>query len=370
MIKIGIDAHMIGDHSGGNESYYSNILQAMNVPENCKIYLFLKEGTDDSQYRDKFEIVFFKSKSAFIRNFVELTILCKKLNLDVLHTQYFIPFIRPCKVVCTIHDICFEHFKDIFTKKEYYRQKLLIPYAAKHSEYIFTVSKHAKNDISGCYKIPKERLVVTYNAVNSSFTKLSQTELNEEELREKFEIGSQDYILSVCNLQPRKNLVRLIEAFVAMKKKSPQREEKLVIVGKKAWLFNDILKAAIGSNKDIVFTDYVSGSDLVRLYNAAKVFVYPSFFEGFGIPPLEAMACGTPVAVADATSLPEVVGDAGVYFDPFDVNAMKESMEKLLTDDELSVRFKEKMQMRVEKFSWEISANRITEIYCRVAENR
>ena len=127
---VGIDAHMIGDHSGGNESYYSNIIKNMTIPAGDRYILFVKKGTDMSSYSDKFSIVEFESEGAFKRNFIELPKLCKKYKLDVLHTQYFIPFNRPCPVVCTIHDICFEHYKDIFTKKEYIRQKLLIPYAA------------------------------------------------------------------------------------------------------------------------------------------------------------------------------------------------------------------------------------------------
>lgn len=114
---VGIDAHMIGDHSGGNESYYSNIIKNMTIPAGDRYILFVKKGTDMSSYSDKFSIVEFESEGAFKRNFIELPKLCKKYKLDVLHTQYFIPFNRPCPVVCTIHDICFEHYKDIFTKK-------------------------------------------------------------------------------------------------------------------------------------------------------------------------------------------------------------------------------------------------------------
>ena len=365
MYKIGIDGHMLGDHSGGNESYYSNILRSMNIPDNCEIYLFVKPGIDVSDYSDKYKIVRFESKNAMRRNFWELTVLCRKYGLDLLHTQYFIPFIRPCKTVCTIHDICFEHFKDIFTKKEYYRQKILIPYAAKHSDYIFTVSCHAKKDIVEHYKVSEETTVVTYNAVNNSFRVLTEQELNEEQLREKFQLGNEPYVLNVSNLQPRKNLVRLIKAFIAMKKKYGGTE-KLVIVGKKAWMFDEILKTALEGSDDIVFTDYVSEEDLVRLYNAAACFIYPSFFEGFGIPPLEAMACGTPVAVAQATSLPEVVGDAGLYFDPYSEDEIAESIHRMITDAKLSGDLKERGLMQAKKFSWAGSAKIIVDTYMKL----
>jgi Glycosyltransferase len=363
-MRIGIDGHMIGDHSGGNESYYTNILKEMPVSKDDDVYLFLKKNVDATLYAHKYKIIWFNSKNSFARNFFELPHLCRKYQLDLLHTQYFIPFNRPCKVVCTIHDICFEHYKDIFTKKEYWRQKLLIPYAAKHSSYIFTVSENAKQDIQHTYGIPSEKIIVTYNAVNKKFRKMESDELNESDLRDKYQIGSAEYILSVGNLQPRKNLPRLIEAFIQFKNKSGS-DTKLVIVGKKAWLYDDIISKALGTSKDVILTGYVEDEDLVRLYNAAKCFVYPSFFEGFGIPPLEAMACGTPVAVSKSTSLPEVVGDAGQYFDPFSTDEIEKSIEMMLNkrfDEDLY----DKMCKQVNKFSWIKTAEIIYNTYRNV----
>lgn len=366
-MRIGIDGHMLGDHSGGNESFYTNILRNMTPAENQEIFLFIKKGVDVSELKNKFRIVEFKEQKAIKRNFLELPRLCKKYKLDLLHTQYFIPINCPCKVVCTIHDICFEHYKNIFTKKEYLRQKILIPYAAKHSEFIYTVSEHAKKDIIEHYKIEPQKVIVTYNAVGDEFRKLNSTELNEAELRKKFGIGDSEFILSVGNLQPRKNLPRLIKAFNNYVEHG-EKNIKLVIVGKKAWLFDDILKEACNNTGKIIFTDYVTNKDLVRLYNAAKCFIYPSFFEGFGIPPLEAMACGTPVAVAKATSLPEVVGNAGLYFDPFDVNSIEKSIVTMFNEDIDDYLMKAKEQ--VKKFSWRKSAELIIDSYIRAMDDK
>lgn len=354
---------MIGDHSGGNESYYSNILKVMKVPDGDTVYLFLKQGIDDTPYKDKFIIVRFQSQGAIKRNFFELPKLSKQYKLDVLHVQYFMPFKwqLKCPAVVTIHDICFEHYKNIFTKKEYLRQKIMIPYAAKHSKYIFTVSNNAKEDIAEHYEIDKGKIVVTYNAVNPKFHVMTISELQEDELRREFGIGHGRYILSVGNLQPRKNLPRLIEAFNEIQDK--YNDVKLVIVGKKAWMYSGILKAIGTKNNRIILTDYVKESDLIRLYNAATCFIYPSFFEGFGIPPLEAMACGTPVAVANATSLPEVVGDAGLYFNPFDASEIAKKMEMLLNNEELSDRLSKLGLEQVQKFSWSKSADIICSTY-------
>lgn len=365
-MRVGIDGHMIGDRSGGNESYYTNILCNMEPSDDLELFLFLKKGIDASCFEGKFNIVYFESSNAFIRNFIELPKLCKKYKLELLHTQYFIPFNRPCPVVCTIHDICFEHYKNIFTKKEYIRQKLLIPYSARHAEFIYTVSNHAKNDIVEHYNVPSEKVIVTYNAVSDSFCVLSPEKLNERQLREQFDIGNSRYILSVGNLQPRKNLPRLIQAFNKYISSSNE-DVKLVIVGKKAWMFDDILKEACSESDKNIFTDYVSNEDLIRLYNAASCFVYPSFFEGFGIPPLEAMACGTPVAVANATSLPEVVGDAGYYFDPFNVDEIVDAIHKLLEGKDEAL-FLSKAEIQKQKFSWAASSKLITDSYLRISK--
>ncbi len=358
---------MIGDHSGGNESYYTNILSNMDVSKD-EVYVFVNKDADVSFLNEKFKIVRFSEESAFRRNYIEIPRLCREYKLDLLHMQYFIPFRCPCPTVVTIHDICFEHYSDIFTKKEYIRQKLLIPYAARKSKAVFTVSNNAKEDIVAHYGVDPEKVFVTYNAVDSSFRRMSDEELGVAELRDKYGIGSSRFVLTVGNLQPRKNLPRLIKAFVHMQQLLCS-DVKLVIVGKKAWMTSDIFKEAMNHSEHIVFTDYVSQDDLVRLYNAATCFVYPSFFEGFGIPPLESMACGTPVAVADRTSLPEVVGDAGLYFDPFSEQEIEDALIKLLTDGELRDDLIGRGLERVKNFSWAKSSELIMHVYHKVMRN-
>ncbi len=367
-VRIGIDGHMIGDHSGGNERYYQNILRKMQTAPDWELYLFLKEGVDAKPFEDRFHIVRFKSSHAAIRNFIELPRLVRKYRLDLLHTQYFIPFFCTCPIACTIHDICFEHHRDIFTRSEYIRQKLLIPYAARKSKIIFTVSGYSKQDIVSKYRIAPDRIEITHCAVDDIFRKMDESDLDEEGLRKQFGIGNQPYILTVGNLQPRKNLPRLIDAFRKMKSQSTGHQSgyKLVIVGKKAWMYSDVLKQA--DDSDIILTDYVSETDLVRLYNAAELFVYPSFFEGFGLPPLEAMACGTPVMVSYATSLPEVVGEAGLYFDPFRTGSIQDTMEMLLADQNLRRDLVNKGYEQARKFRWDRSAQLICAKYKEVIE--
>lgn len=368
-LRVAIDAHMLGDMSGGNETYYRNVLQNMYPSEGMEIFLFVKEGIDVSAYEDRFTIVYLPKHGASVRNLIDIPLLCIKHHIDVLHMQYFIPFFRPCPVVTTIHDICFEHYKDIFTMREYVRQKLLVRYAAKHSDYIVTVSNFSKQDICSCYGIPKEKVTVTYNAVDEKYRKLSPEELDIGTLRLKFDIKG-EYILSVCNLQPRKNMKRLILAYNKLCT-DYQFDGQLVIVGKKAWMYDEILVTAEKINKKngktnrILFTDYVSEEDLVRLYNGAKCFVYPSYYEGFGIPPLEALSCGTPVAVSSATALPEVVGEAGEYFDPFDVDDICVAINRILTDleDNQKITARREVSKQASRYSWRLAAEKLKNLY-------
>lgn len=359
---IGIDAHMLGDCSGGNETFYTGILSHMQVPENMEIILFVKPSFDASSLQGRFKIVHFKSRNAFFRNFIELPVLCFKYKLNLLHAQYFMPFFSPCPIVCTIHDICFEHFSDIFTKYEFFRQKLLIRFAAKHSKKIITVSQMSKKDIADAYAIDQNKITVVYNAPKEVFKKIEISDNDVSTIKTKYGI-EKNFILSVGNLQPRKNLIRLIKAFISSKKMNPSFDFQLVIVGKKAWMFDDIIKAAMENSNDIVFTDYVSEGDLVKLYNIANLFVYPSIFEGFGLPPIEAMACGVPVAVSNQSALPEVVGEAGVYFNPYDENDIAKKILQITEDEELRLSLLKKSQMQIKKFSWNKSAKKIISVY-------
>lgn len=356
---------MLGDRSGGNETFYSGILENMQVPNDLEIYLFVSQPANVETLKDKFKVVYFKSSNAFIRNFIELPLLCLKYKLSVLHTQYFIPFFRFCPVVCTIHDICFEHFKDIFTTKEYVRQKILIPYAARHSRAIYTVSEFSRKDICERYKIPKERVFVVYNSPKKIFRKLSANDLKLEELKQKFGI-SNNFVLSVGNLQPRKNLARLIKAFCSLKDCGKIGKCQLVIVGKKAWLFNDIIQAATTNKNDVIFTDYVTEDELVRLYNVADYFVYPSFFEGFGLPPVEAMACGTAVAVSNQSALPEVVGNAGSFFDPFNEKDIEKKIYQLYSDINLRAQLVNEGFKQIKEYNWTQSATEVLQVYKKI----
>jgi glycosyltransferase involved in cell wall biosynthesis len=179
-----------------------------------------------------------------------------------------------------------------------------------------------------------------------------------------------DYILSVGSIQPRKNLARLIKAYASLRgDHSAAKLPKLVLVGKCAWLYDQTLRALeeSGVKESVVLTGYVPESDLPALYTGALCFVYPSYFEGFGLPPLEAMKCGAPVIVGNRTSLPEVVGDAALAVDPFDVDAIAQAINLLISNSQLREELSVKGQKRAAAFDWQETARKTLMVYEEVA---
>jgi glycosyltransferase involved in cell wall biosynthesis len=184
-------------------------------------------------------------------------------------------------------------------------------------------------------------------------------------IREQYGIRG-DYILGVGSIQPRKNLVRLIDSYARLlASRGEERLPKLVLVGKKAWLFGETLRAVEdrGLANNIIFTGYVPESDLPALYSDALCFVYPSYFEGFGLPPLEAMQCGTPVITGNRTSLPEVVGDAAIMVDPFNVEEIGAALSRLIDSSELRLTLRAKGLDHARKFSWRETAKLTLIVY-------
>jgi glycosyltransferase involved in cell wall biosynthesis len=189
-----------------------------------------------------------------------------------------------------------------------------------------------------------------------------------EGVRRRYRIAG-DYILAVGSIQPRKNLARLVRAYSDLRRvRGRSNLPQLVLAGKQAWLYGETLRAVEveGVADSTVLTGYVRESDLPALYSGALCFVYPSYFEGFGLPPLEAMSCGAPVVAGDRTSLPEVVGDAGLLIDPFDTGALARAVERLLDDPDLRADLRERGLSRSRLFDWRETARRTLQVYRKV----
>jgi glycosyltransferase involved in cell wall biosynthesis len=227
-----------------------------------------------------------------------------------------------------------------------------------------------RDDITRTYRISEERITVTPLAAAPRFAPVTD-EAKRRRVRERYGLTG-EYILAVGSIQPRKNLVRLIRAYTRLSCSHVAGNlPSLVLVGKKAWLFAETIRAAkaSGLGKKVIFTGYVPESDLPLLYTDALCFVYPSYFEGFGLPPLEAMSCGTPVITGNRTSLPEVVGDAALMVDPFNEEAITDALRLMIQDTELRHDLSRKGLEQARRFNWRETARLTLDAYEQAMEN-
>jgi glycosyltransferase involved in cell wall biosynthesis len=246
---------------------------------------------------------------------------------------------------------------------------MTVRYTARRAAQIITVSEYSRRDISSTYKIPAERITVTPEAAPPHFARV--TNGNEiKRVRESYGIG-RNYILSLGSIQPRKNLVRLIEAYTSLRRERPAGEfPQLVLAGKRGWLEGETLRAAERDSldRDILFTGYVPERELPALYSGAICFVYPSYFEGFGLPLVEAMQCGVPVVAGNRTSIPEVVNDAAVLVDPFDKSELAAAIARVIDRPEYRAQLIVKGLNRAKTFNWTTTARLTLQVYERAAQ--
>ncbi len=277
-----------------------------------------------------------------------LELLFHKPKPDVFFTPtHYAPRFSSSPRVIAIMDLSFLYFPRMFKVSDLYQLKNWTAYSVRKAEKILTISQASKNDIIKYYHVPEERVVVTYPGTNEAESM--------NDVKKKYGISG-DYILSVGTLQPRKNFVKLIEAFSKILKQVQNDSLELIIAGKKGWLYEEILQAPkkFGVQDKVRFLDFVPDSDLPSLYKNAKCFCLVSLYEGFGIPVLEAMKYGCPVIVSNVSSLPEVVGEAGILVDPENAEKIAEGLLRILRlPNEERQEMIEKGRVQAAKFSWE-----------------
>jgi glycosyltransferase involved in cell wall biosynthesis len=287
----------------------------------------------------------------------------RRRPVDLLHVQFTAPPFAPCPVVSTIHDLAFEHLPETFNRRSWMQLRLTVRRTARTAAHIITPSEFSRRDLIETYNIAPERISVTLEAAAPHFRPAPVETV--ADVKRRYGING-DYVLAVGSIQPRKNLVRLVRAYSDLRRSRSQAKlPQLVLVGKRAWLYGETLRAVeqSGVRSDVIFTGYVPERDLPALYTGALCFVYPSYFEGFGLPPLEAMSCGTPVVAGDRTSLPEVVGDAGMLVNPFDTDAIGAAIARLIDDAALRTRLQQRGLERAALFDWTDTARRTLQVY-------
>jgi glycosyltransferase involved in cell wall biosynthesis len=298
-----------------------------------------------------------------------LALELRRRPVDVLHVQYTAPPFCPAPVVTTIHDLAFEHLPETFTRRGKAQLRLTVRHTARHAAHILTVSEFSRQDIIKTYRLPPGKITVTHNGCEAQFTPQPAAEREAATIKQKFGIA-RDYLLAVGSLQPRKNLVRLLCAYAQLREQQPDFQLQLVIVGRQLWLYQEILREIRQQNfvADVIVTGYASDADLPALYRSAVALLYPSLFEGFGLPPLEAMACGTPVITSNSSSLPEVVGDAALLVNPYDESELAQAMWRITNDAALRSQLSQAGLQQAKRFTWAAAAEKTWAVYQAIIE--
>lgn len=369
-MHIGIDAHSVGAQLAGNETYAVNLIEALaQIDQTNRYTLYVTRQSAVDRFSNRwpnFKVKRTLPHTPLLRIPLTLSTELRRNPVDVLHVQYTAPPLAPCAVVATIHDLSFEHLPETFNRRSRAQLRLTVRRTARNAAQILTLSEFSRRDIIETYKIDPARVMVTSAAASAHFRPVE----NATELRRiRLTYGIEgDYILALGAIQPRKNLVRLIRAYSSLWQ-AGEGFPQLVIAGKRGWLESATIRAAEQSvaAKNIRFTGYVPDDDLPALYSGALGFCYLSYFEGFGLPLLEAMQCGTPVIAANRTSLPEVVGEAGMLVDPFDETVIAGAMRALVENPGYRLELSVKGRKRAEHFSWREVARLTLEGYERAS---
>jgi glycosyltransferase involved in cell wall biosynthesis len=367
-LRIAIDAHSVGTGLAGNESYITNLIEALaEVDSENRYTLYVTKREAVERFSNRWPHVRVqrtRPHTPLVRVPLTLAAELRRRPVDLLHVQYTAPPFAPCRVVATIHDLSFEHLPQTFKRRSRMQLQLTVRRTARSASRILVPSEHTRRDIHETYGVEPERISLTPLAASPRFAPVLD-EMELRRVRERYHIVG-EYILAVGSIQPRKNLAHLIAAYADLRRARPHANlPKLALVGKLAWLYDETLRAIeeSGLGDLTVLTGYVSEADLPALYTGALCFVYPSYFEGFGLPPLEAMQCGTPVIAGNRTSLPEVINDAGLLVDPFDKNAMTSALARTIDDAGLRARLSVKGKERARHFSWRETARLTLQAY-------
>ena len=367
-MRIAIDARKLRDFGIG--TYVRNILRHLARIDRTTDYVVLCREEDrpfTAGLGENFRAVPERSGPYSMREQVAIPMDLRREGADLFHApHYVLPPLTPCRSVVTIHDCIHLRFPQYLPSRlgyAYARGSLWI--AAHRSGHICTVSEASKRDILDYFRVPESKISVIYNAIDERF----HEEPSDDEVtrvRERYQLND-PFILYAGNIKPHKNLERLIEAFHHMRR-GELEHVKLLIIGDEISKYATLRRAVhrYKLHKHVRFFGFVPDATLAILYRLAGVFVFPSLYEGFGLPPLEAMASGTPVITSNVSSLPEVVGDAAVLIDPYQPEEIADAMQRVLLDEGLRNDLRARGLARVRDFSWQRSATRVREIYDEV----
>lgn len=371
-MRIAIDGRHIQDHFPGIARYTYNLVANLADLVSDEITLYhnprlanTRYGIEKLERPGKVRLQLLEVPTFSPAEQLQLPLRLRRDKVDVLHSPYYLkPYLQPSKSVVTIHDVISAIYPDYMLSR---LSRMVIAITTRlalaSASMIITLSANSKSDLVSRYGVSPEKIAVTYVGADSRFQPRESESL--EHVRQRYGLPRR-FILYVGINKPHKNLVRLIKAFALL---PPALDIDLVIAGKEDHRYPQVRGAAKRSPhaKRIRLLGDVAEDDLPFLYNLADLFVFPSLYEGFGLPPLEAMASGVPVVSSNTSSLPEVIGDAGILVDPEDIRQLADAMMQALEDEKLRKKMREKGLQRARAFSWRETARQTLELYEKVA---
>ncbi len=378
-MKIAFDIRRV--RSFGIGTYIRNVVRTLARLDRGHRYVLV--GNPESFQEmgalpQNFELVSFPHPESSARNVFEFQQIVSRYGCDLVHVPHL--FWRPrymsCPYVVTVHDLLtFLQPRQGGSPLRRMVQDYLTRRALRHAARICAVSDFTKHDVMRVFGVPESRIEVTYNAIDERFRQGHATESDRQFIAERYQVNY-PFLLYAGNIKPHKNIGRIIEAFSALKtelkKEGKFPDLRLIIIGDDISRHPDLRRTVIksGVQNDVRFLGFVPIEVLRTFYDVAKIFVFPSLYEGFGLPPLEAMAHGTPVVCSNISSLPEVVGNAAVLVNPENVFDIMRALHRVLLDQPLRERLKQRSYEQAARFSWEASVSRLVEIYEEVGSQK
>lgn len=362
-----VDAHTIGCHLTGNEVYIRNLLNEYDELDPASEFLtYLAKARADLSVPRRFTKRWV-SDNPFRRLGYDMPMSLRRDRPDLLHVQYTAPLACSVPIIVSVHDVSYLECPEYFTRARAIQLRYTVKRTIRAAARILTPSEFSRNAIIRTYGVDGDRVVVVHNAVSSLFRPM-QRETAVHWVRQNNRIPA-PFILTVGDLQPRKNHLGLIRAFEDLIRHHPHLPHHLVMVGKETWFAHTVRRAAEKSAvaDRMHFTGWVSDDDLRYFYGACDFFVFPSFYEGFGLPILEAMACGRAVACSNTSAMPEVANASAVLFEPASPSEITRAMADLLLDPQLRQRKERMGSHRAAQFTWARAARETLDVYYQVA---
>lgn len=366
-MRFSVDAHAIGCHLTGNEVYIRNLLhQFARLDHENEFIAYLSKPFAELEVPERFERRQVSS-NPFKRLGYDLPQRVREDRPDLLHVQYTAPLTCAAPLVVSVHDVSYLEHPQYFTRFRAMQLKRTVKRSVHAAARVLTPSEFSRDAILRHYPIDPEKVVVIPNAASSVFRPVER-QVAAAAVERKYGIPG-PFVLMVGDLQPRKNHLGLLRAFEDVMRAHPQLTHRLVFVGKETWYSKELHRAVVASGiaDRVSFTGFVEDADLLHFYGACDLLVFPSFYEGFGLPILEGMACGRAVVCSNLTAMPEVADGAAILFDPHSHAEIGRAISDVLLDSELRTRLERLGVQRAAHFSWEQAASQTLDVYHEVA---